>query len=110
MLAAEGAHTQSGEAPDRQGRGAVATTSLVVDELIRRSNLTMFMEFLELAMGPKLLRLKGILRLADDPDHPYVINAAQSHVHPITRLDDWPSDDRRTRLVAFTEGLLNRRP
>jgi G3E family GTPase len=104
VLAAEGAHA-GGEAPNRHGAAAIATTSLVVDAPIRRANLSMFMDVLGLTAGSKLLRLKGILCLADDPDHPYVLHAVQSHVHPITRLDAWPSDDRRTRLVAITEGL-----
>lgn len=104
VLAAEEAHPE-GATADRHGGGAIATTSLVVDAPIRRANLSMFMDVLGLTAGPKLLRLKGILCLADDPEHPYVLHAVQSHVHPIKRLDAWPSEDRRTRLVAITEGL-----
>ena len=109
VLEAEGAHPPGENAPHRHGTGgggdAIDTTSLVLDTPLTRSKLSMFMDLLGMTAGPKLLRLKGILHLDDDPDHPYVLHAVQSHVHPIARLDAWPSEDRRTRLVAITEGL-----
>lgn len=107
VLAAEGGHGgEAGEpAADRHRTGGIATTSLVLDQPIRNADLTSFMNVLGLAAGPRLLRLKGILQLEEDPEHPYVLHAVQHQVHPIGRLEAWPSDDRRSRLVAITHDL-----
>ena len=55
--------------------------------------------------GPKLLRLKGIVALADDPDRPVVVHGVQHVLHPPVRLDAWPDSDRRTRIVFILDGL-----
>jgi G3E family GTPase len=65
----------------------------------------MFVDLLRSAHGEKLLRMKAIVMLADDPERPLVLHAAQSTMHPPTRLDAWPGEDRRTRLVLITKDL-----
>jgi G3E family GTPase len=53
--------------------------------------------------GNDLLRVKGIVRFADRPDRPAVVQAAQHALFAPEWLDDWPADwpegDRRSRLV-----------
>ena len=49
--------------------------------------------------GNDLLRVKGIVRFSDRPDHPAVVQAAQHAMFAPEWLDDWPDDDRRSRLV-----------
>jgi G3E family GTPase len=53
--------------------------------------------------GSDLLRVKGILRFADRPERPAVVQAAQHALFAPEWLDDWPPDwpkgDRRSRLV-----------
>jgi G3E family GTPase len=49
--------------------------------------------------GPRLLRLKGIVRIAETPDTPVVIHGVQHVFHPPVTLAEWPDADRRTRLV-----------
>jgi len=49
--------------------------------------------------GNDLLRVKGIVRFADRPEHPAVVQAAQHAMFAPEWLDDWPDDDRRSRLV-----------
>ena len=49
--------------------------------------------------GNDLLRVKGIVRFADRPDHPAVVQAAQHALFAPEWLDDWPDEDRRSRLV-----------
>ena len=61
--------------------------------------LEMFLDLLRSAHGPKLLRLKGIVRLAEDQDRPIVVQGVQDVFYPPERLDRWPGRDRRTRLV-----------
>ena len=55
--------------------------------------------------GPRLLRLKGLIALKEDPDRPVVIHHVQSIAHKPTRLDRWPGRDRRSRLVFITQGI-----
>ena len=62
-------------------------------------------ELLRAAHGPKLLRLKGVVRLAEDPERPLVVHAVQELFHPPVRLPAWPDADRRTRLVFITRDL-----
>jgi len=49
--------------------------------------------------GNDLLRVKGIVRFADRPERPAVVQAAQHALFAPEWLDDWPDDDRRSRLV-----------
>lgn len=73
----------------------------------------MFIELLRQAHGPKLLRVKGIVALADDPSRPLVVHGVQHVFHPPVRLAAWPDDNHATRMVfilmdlppAFVEGL-----
>lgn len=78
---------------------------LVRDEPIAASALTLFLDLLRHAHGPKLLRLKGLVALDDDPARPLVVHAVQHLLHPPVRLDAWPDADRRTRIVLITDGL-----
>ncbi len=50
----------------------------------------------------ELLRVKGIVNIAECPDEPLVIHGVQHVFHPPLRLSRWPSDDRRTRIVFIT--------
>lgn len=88
----------------RHGNG-VSTFSIIRDEPVARRDFENFLSLLHLAAGPNLLRLKGLVALADDVDRPMLVHAVQHTVHPLQRLDVWPSEDRRTRLVAITCGL-----
>jgi G3E family GTPase len=73
----------------------------------------LFLEMLRSAHGPNLLRVKGIIALAEEPDRPLVIHGVQHVFHPPVRLEAWPDADRRTRIVfivkdlqpAFVDGL-----
>ncbi len=55
--------------------------------------------------GPNLLRVKGIVNIAERPDTPAVVQGAQEVLHDMTWLDHWPSDDPRTRIVFIGWGL-----
>ena len=55
--------------------------------------------------GENLLRLKGIVKLAETPERPLVIHGVQHVFHPPVRLPHWPDGDQRTRLVLITRDL-----
>jgi G3E family GTPase len=78
---------------------------LATDRAMSLANLDLFLDLLRSAHGPKLLRVKGVVRITEDPDHPLVVQAVQHVIHPIGRLDAWPDTDHRTRLVFITRDL-----
>jgi G3E family GTPase len=68
--------------------------------------LDMFIDLLRSAHGEKLLRMKAIVQLSDNPDRPLVLHGVQSIFHPPERLKAWPEgSERRTRMVLITQGL-----
>ena len=79
--------------------------TLATDRPIPASALEMFLDLLRSAHGPKLLRVKGIVRIAEDPERPVVIHGVQHVFHPPATLEGWPDDDKRTRMVFITNDL-----
>lgn len=66
-----------------------------------------FDEWLSLLVGFKgqnMLRIKGIINLAGQ-DQPVVIHGVQHIFHPTVTLPQWPSADRRTRIVFITRDV-----
>ncbi|MCA1324732.1 CobW family GTP-binding protein [Herbaspirillum sp. alder98] len=55
-------------------------------------------------MGQKMLRVKGIVNVKG-ASAPYVIHGVQHIFHPPFMLDQWPSDDHRTRIVFITQDV-----
>ena len=55
--------------------------------------------------GAGLLRVKGLVNVAEEPGRPAVIQGAQHLLHTMTWLDRWPDADQRTRVVFITQGI-----
>lgn len=72
---------------------------------IGRAALEHFLDRLAREHGPALLRVKGLVRIAGDEERPLVVQAAQTIFHPPARLESWPSDDRRSRLVLIVHDM-----
>ena len=68
----------------------------------------MFLDLLRQAHGPRLLRVKGVVALSDDPARPVVIHGVQHVFHPPHRLSAWPDADHRTRIVFIVKDLEER--
>jgi G3E family GTPase len=73
--------------------------SIASDKAIPLAAFDMFLELVRATHGPRLLRLKGIVKIAETPDTPVVIHGVQHVFHPPATLAEWPDEDRRTRLV-----------
>jgi G3E family GTPase len=84
---------------------AIRAFSLATDRAVPPGALEVFLDLLSSAHGPKVLRMKGIVRLADDDDRPMVVHGVQTLFHPPVRLPHWPDPDRRTRIVMITRDL-----
>jgi G3E family GTPase len=80
----------------------VKTHSLVHDGPVAYAAIEMFLDLLRSAHGDRLLRMKGVIELREDPSRPLVIHGVQRLLHPPARLPAWPDDRRGTRLVLIT--------
>ncbi|WP_340116849.1 GTP-binding protein [Pelagibius sp. 7325] len=63
-----------------------------------------WVEMLITLYGGSILRIKGVLNVAG-ADEPIVIHGVQHVFHPPVRLDAWPDDDRRSRIVFIVRDL-----
>ncbi|WP_249691912.1 GTP-binding protein [Stappia sp. WLB 29] len=84
---------------------SIRAFSLSTDRPIPAAALEMFLDLLRSAHGPKLLRMKGVVQIAEDPDRPVVLHGVQHVFHPPATLPAWPDDDHRSRLVFITRDL-----
>ena len=82
--------------------------AVVRAEPIRAVTLTLLLETLAEHCGADLLRLKGIVNVAESPDRPAVIHGIQHVFHAPVWLERWPSDDRRSRIVLITRRIPQR--
>lgn len=84
----------------------IRSFSIIHDRPIDPMAVEMFVDLLRSAHGEKLLRMKAIVALSDNPERPLVLHGVQSVFHPPERLPKWPEgSDRRTRMVLITQDL-----
>jgi G3E family GTPase len=82
----------------------VASFTLIEEEPIAWSAFARTMETLMALRGPDLLRVKGFLNVVGCAG-PVVVQFVQHLAHPPVELDDWPGDDRRSRVVFVARNL-----
>ena len=80
----------------------VRSFSIVRDKPLELAGFTLFLEILAMRHGADLLRMKGIVNLAEHPGTPAVVHGVQHVFHPAKWLPGWPDEDQRTRLVFIT--------
>ncbi|WP_349435672.1 GTP-binding protein [Pararhizobium sp. A13] len=92
---------------DENRHGAdIRSFSIVHDRPIDPMALEMFIDLLRSAHGEKLLRMKAIVAMSDNPDRPLILHGVQTVFHPPQRMAAWPDpSDRRTRMVLITKEL-----
>lgn len=84
----------------------IRADSLVFAAPIAPEALAMFLDLLRSAHGPNLLRMKGIVKLSDDPARPLVLHAVQSLMSEPVRLPAWPAGAaQETRLVVISRDM-----
>jgi G3E family GTPase len=102
---------RDGQAPDSDphrghdhGRrdDGIASFSIIHAAAIPRASIEMFLDLLRSIHGAKLMRVKGIVNIAETPEQPLVIHGVQHLFHPPMLLPRWPDADHRTRLVFIT--------
>lgn len=82
----------------------VTSFSLRYDQPFSWAAFSQCLEVLTALRGPDLLRVKGLVNVADHAG-PLVIQGVQHLFHPPMELETWPSEDRTTRIVFITRGI-----
>jgi G3E family GTPase len=83
----------------------IASFCLVREEPSNREALQLLLSAIEKNLGPNLLRVKGLVSVAEEPGRPAVLQGAQHLLHNLTWLDAWPDADHRTRIVFITQNM-----
>jgi G3E family GTPase len=104
--AAGHAHAAHGHGDDQNRHDErIKAFCLTSERPVKAAAIDLFLQLLRSIEPARLLRLKGIVALAERPDEPLVVHGVQEVMHEPVRLSKWPDDDRRTRLVLILEGM-----
>lgn len=95
-----GAHTDHAHDPNRHG-DEVEAICLSHDVPLSPQAVETFLHIVTSNISSGLLRLKGLFALTDAPDRPLVAHAVQHRLYPLERLERWPDEDRRSRVVLI---------
>lgn len=82
----------------------INTFCLSFDEPLPRGAVHAWLAMLRVLLGSDMLRIKGILNIADEP-LPHVVHGVQHVLPPMTTLPAWPSDDRASHIVFITRRI-----
>ena len=83
----------------------IASFCFVRETPIARDALRLLLDALQQNLGPNLLRVKGIVNVAEEPGRPAVIQGAQHLLHNLSWLERWPDADHRSKIVFITQGF-----
>ena len=90
---------------DHQHTHGIVSFSLVREKPVPALALTLMIEALIEHAGSALLRVKGLVQIAELPDQPAVLHGVQHVFEPLTWLDRWPSRDNRTRIIFIGRAI-----
>lgn len=96
-------HSSHDHHDHRHHENGLVAHCLVFDEPLEESAFLEWLDLLAAMRGENLLRVKGIIAVAGDPDRPRVVQCVQHVVHPVVTLAKWPSEDHRTRMVFIVQ-------
>jgi len=114
--AADGHHAQRDDPHDHhdhhdheasshlEGRG-IENFVLTRESPLTREEAQFLLDGIAQNLGAGLLRVKGLLNIAEEPGRPAVVQGAQHLLHTMTWLDRWPDADHRTRVIFITQGI-----
>ena len=83
----------------------VESFTVIRDRPVPAVALTLLLEALAEHCGARLLRVKGLVDIAEMPGRPAVVHGVQHVFSPPDFLECWPSADHRTRLVFIVQGV-----
>ncbi len=98
-------HNDHGHSHHHHHNGDIETFSLIFDDPLPSSAFLLAMQLLISNQGKDLLRIKGIVNLQEQSDRPIILHGVQHVFHEPLELENWPSQDHRTRLVFITRNI-----
>jgi G3E family GTPase len=90
--------------PHLEGRG-IESFVLTRETPLTRDEAQFLLDGIGQNLGTGLLRVKGLVNIAEEPGRPAVIQGAQHLLHTMTWLDRWPDGDHRSRIIFITQGI-----
>jgi G3E family GTPase len=88
---------------DAHDHDGIRACSLVLEEELDWIAFGIWLTMLLQSRGGDVLRVKGLLNVGGPG--PLVLNGVQHVIHPPVHLDEWPDDDRRSRIVFIGRGF-----
>jgi len=82
----------------------IRSVCLMIEEPLPTQVFDSWLEMLVMFNGVNVLRVKGIINLAE-LEKPIVIHGVQHIWHPPEILENWPSGDRRSRIIFILRDL-----
>ena len=103
-----GSHTHKsfGESAFFAFENPIESFVLTRSEPMSRDELQFLLDGISQNLGSGLLRVKGLVNVAEEPGKPAVIHGVQHLLHTMTWLEKWPDSDERTREVFITQGIV----
>jgi G3E family GTPase len=83
----------------------IETFAILRERPIPALALTLLLQALTEHCGARLLRMKGLVDIAEMPGGPALVHGVRHVFSPPEFLPLWPTEDRRTRLVFITQGV-----
>jgi len=85
---------------------SIRSFTFTEERAISPAGLELFLELLKSYHGANMLRMKAIVKVADDPARPVVLHGVQHVFHPPVRLPSWPAgSDEVTRMVFIVRDI-----
>lgn len=97
----------AGPTPDGVAQHTPRVTSIAVqrENPLPATALTLFIQSLATLGVGKLLRVKGIVELAEMPEHPIALHGVQHVFSPPLPLSGTPANAHRTRIVVIAQDM-----
>lgn len=82
----------------------ILTASIILEDPLSDAVFDNWLNTLTAKRGPNLLRVKGVVFL-EGIEMPFVFHGVQTIFDPPLPVKDWPSDDRRSRIVVIARDI-----
>lgn len=84
--------------------GSVTAYCFTAEVAVEASTMQAAIGVMQQSFGPDLLRVKGLIEVAETPGRPVVVHAVQHILSPPRLLPAWPEDMTGSRLVVIVAG------
>ena len=82
----------------------IRSFSMLIEQRIPWNAFVDFMDAVVSAGGENMLRVKGMLNVVES-EKPIVVHGVQHMFHPPVQLEEWPTEDQRSKLVFITRDM-----